>query len=106
MRSRAMPRRLTVAKADVAPDREREYLTTLGRLARLRRSRGDHLWLFRHPAESGTFLEFSESVTGSPPRDGVAVDSEESVLERRLQTIASYALDARVPWEEVQLEDG
>ena len=100
-----MSRRLRVARAGVAPEREQEYLATLSKLARVRRARGEQLWLFRHPVESGTFLEFSESGAGMP-RDGGAIDSEQAVLERRLHTIASYAPGARVPWEEVQLEDG
>jgi hypothetical protein len=101
-----MPRRLTVARVSVAPEQQHEYLATLRRLARLLRARGEHRWLFRHPVESGAFLEFSESGTEELPRGGSAIDSEESALERRLHTIASYAPGARVPWEEVQLEDG
>jgi hypothetical protein len=101
-----MPRRLTVARVGVAPEREQEYLVTLRRLAGLARARGEHLWLFRHPGEAGTFLEFGESGTGELRQGDSAIDSEESALERRLHTIASYAPGARVPWEEVQLEDG
>lgn len=101
-----MPRRLTVARVSVAPEQEQEYLATLRQVATLRRAHGEHVWLFRHPVESGTFLEFSETGTGEMPRDGGAIDSEGSALERRLHTIASYAPGARVPWEEVQLEDG
>jgi hypothetical protein len=101
-----MSRRLTVARVSVAPEQEPEYLATLRRLASLRRARGEHLWLFRHPMQPGAFLEFSERGASEPPQGGSAIDSEGPALERRLDTIASYAPGARVPWEEVQLEDG
>lgn len=95
-----------MARVGVAPEREQEYLATLARLARLVRARGEHLWLFRHPVEPGRFLEFSEGGPAHPLRDGSSTEPEESALERRLHTIASYDPGARARWEEVQLEDG
>ena len=101
-----MSRRLTVARVSVEPEQEPDYLETLRRLAVVLHGRGEHLWLFRHPVEPGMFLEFREGGIAAVARSGSVNDSEESALESRLDTIASYAPGALVPWEEVKLEDG
>jgi hypothetical protein len=99
-----MTRKLTVSRVTVNPRSEPEYLATLGQLAARRQSRGQSFWLFRHPTESDTFLEFSEG--GSPPAEGSAGDEAEALLEARLRVLAAYAPDAEVLWQEVPLPPG
>lgn len=100
-----MPRALTASRATVPSEREAEYVDTLTRLAVRRRARGGRLWLFRDAGTPGAFLEFHESPS---PREHLArraSDTEEASLERRLESIASYAPGGQVVWEEVSLEE-
>ena len=98
-----MPRALSVARVQVPPANEAEYLALLGELAVRLRSRGQSLWLFRHPERRDTFLEFSESATRDQHRSLVQQDEQETLLEARLRALASYAGDADDLWEEVSL---
>jgi hypothetical protein len=98
-----MPRTLSVSRVKVHREDEPEYLTTLGDLATRQQARGQSLWLFRHPTHAGTFLEFSESASPQNHRSRGAGDAVEAALEARLRTLAAYAPDAWVLWEEVPL---
>jgi len=99
-----MPRTLSVSRAKVNAADEAGYLAVLGDLARRLASRGESLWLFRHPEQRDTYLEFSESGTAERHRSRAARTPEEAALEVRLRALASYAGDAGVLWEEVPLE--
>ena len=46
---------------EVAPSHVPAYLQAAAELAAELLRRGQHFWLFRHPAEPGRFLEFRES---------------------------------------------
>jgi len=96
-----MPRVLTVSRVTVAEGREAEYLDTVRKLAALASQRGQHLWVFRHPGRRGQFLEFSESASEMSHRSRASRIGEESKLEARLQSLATYAPDAWDLWEEV-----
>ena len=96
-----MARTLTVSRVTVNPQAEPEYLDTLGKLAARRQSRGQSFWLFRHPTQADTFLEFSES--GALPVERSAADEVEASLEARLRLLAAYAPDAELLWQEVPL---
>ena len=99
-----MPRTLSVSRATVSRGAEPEYLTALGELASRLRGRGESLWLFRHPTLPDTFLEFSESASAERHRSRGVKSQEEAALEMRLRSLAAYAPDAWVLWEEVPLE--
>ncbi len=98
-----MPRVLSVARAQVPEAREPEYLALLGELATRLRSRGQSLWLFRHPEQRDTFLEFSESASAELHRTRAPRDAQDAALEARLRALAVYAADAAVLWEAVSL---
>ena len=98
-----MSRALSVARAQVSPANEPEYLVLLAELATRLRSRGQSLWLFRHPERRDTFLEFCESATREQHRSRAQRDEREQALEARLRVLASYAADANDLWEEVSL---
>lgn len=100
-----MPVVLSVSRAAVPSEHEAEYLTTLRRLAARLRARGQRLWVFRNPALPGTYLECSEGGDARSHRVSAPRDQEESALEVHLRTLASYAPDAWVLWDEVPLED-
>jgi hypothetical protein len=100
-----MARALTAARAAVAPGRAEEYLATLRELGTRMRRRGEHLWVFRHPSAPGEFLEFSESPSPGTHRVRRDLPAEERALEVKLRTLATYAPDAWVLWEEIPLEE-
>lgn len=99
-----MPRVLSVARAQVAPGDEVAYLAALRDLAARLAVRGESLWLFRHPTQGDTFLEFSESAAPERHRSRAARHPDEAALESRLQSLAAYSSDAWVLWEEVPLK--
>ncbi len=99
-----MPRTLSISLAKVSPEDEAAYLAALGDLAARLGARGESFWLFRHPALSDTFLEFSESDSAERHRSRAAGDPDEAALKVRLRTLAAYAADAGVLWEEVPLK--
>jgi len=98
-----MGRALSVSRAEVGPSNQAAYLELLGQLAARLRSRGQSLWLFRHPTLHDTFLEFSESPTREQHRSLAAREADEADLEVRLQRLAAYAPDSWILWEEVPL---
>ncbi len=100
-----MPRALAVGRVQVAPAREAEYLAAAGRLAAALRVRGQHLWVFRHPAEPGAFLEFRESASEVAHAAVAPTDAEERLI-RALRALGTYAPGADDLWLEVSLTEG
>ena len=98
-----MGRTLSVSRATVSPDHEAAYLAALEELAGRLARRGESLWLFRHPTLRDTFLECSESGSAERHRSRAGAP-EDAALEGRLRTLAAYASDAWVLWEEVPLK--
>jgi len=96
-----MPRALSVARARVEAESETEYLGLARHLASALRSRGQHLWLFRHPSESGAFLEFREGDAATHTLRAPTV--EESRLTAELRRVAAYDAGASDLWVEVSL---
>jgi hypothetical protein len=95
-------RTLTVSRAAVSPAAEREYLQSVGELARLSEARGRRLWLFRAAGRPGRYLECSESRSAEEHRVLARRDPEEERLERRIRRLATYEDDAWELWEEVR----
>ncbi|HET9133797.1 MAG TPA: hypothetical protein VFN90_05810 [Gemmatimonadales bacterium] len=94
-----MPRVLTAARARVAAEHEAEYLAILEVLARRRRARGPHLWVFRARDEAQAFLEFRE---GADDAALEPADAEEAALEARLAVLATYDASTRhARWDEI-----
>ena len=97
-----MPRTLTISRVSVRPGREPEYLEAVRQLARLAEARGWHLWIFRHPDQAGTYLEFSESKSRESHRSVVARPADEAELEAKIRAVAEYQPGAWELWEEVR----
>ncbi len=97
-----MGRTLTVSRVRVRPGGEEEYLAAVRELARLAEVRGWHLWVFRRPDATGTFLECSESRSRETHRTGAARPEDEQRLEQRIRAVAEYADGAWELWEEVR----
>jgi hypothetical protein len=97
-----MARTLTVSRVRVRPGWEDEYLAAVRELARLAEGRGWHLWVFRRPDESGSFLEFSESRTRETHRSVAERPADERGLEARIRAVADYEPGAWELWEEVR----
>jgi len=100
-----MPVVLSVSRAAVPAEHEAEYLATLRSLAKVLKSRGQRLWVFKHPGSPGAYLECSEGGDARRHRVNAPKDGEESSLEVRLRALASYEPDAWVLWDEVPMED-
>jgi hypothetical protein len=94
-----MERRLTIARAAVAPEREGDYLAALGVLAEAAKRDGRHLWVFRHGREPGRYVEFRESGGPWPP----PTDEERPHLER-LRALAAYEPGGDDHWTEIRLD--
>jgi hypothetical protein len=96
-----MPKVLTAARVRVAAQNETEYVNTLRELSQFAEARGQRIWLYRNAKDQRLFIEFSESPTEMSHRAQASRLPEEIKLERRLQTIATYAPDAWELWSEV-----
>lgn len=96
-----MPKVLTAARVRVAASNETEYVSTLRELSQFAEARGQRIWLFRNAKDPRLFIEFSESPTEMSHRAQASRLPEEIKLERRLQTLATYAPDAWELWSEV-----
>ena len=96
-----MPKVLTAARVRVAAQNEMEYVNTLRELSQFAEARGQRIWLYRNAKDPRLFIEFSESPTEMSHRAQASRLPEEIKLERRLQTIATYAPDAWELWSEV-----
>lgn len=97
-----MARTLTVSRVSVRPGSETEYLAAVRELARLAETRGWHLWVFRRPDDSGSFLECSESRSQETHRAIAERPDDERGLEERIRAVAEYQPGAWELWEEVR----
>src|SRR5216117_4372697 len=98
-----MPKVLTVARVRVAPTNEADYLATLRELCQFAEARGQRIWVFRNAKDPRLFIEFSESPTEMSHRAQASRLPEEITLEKRLQSLATYAPDAWELWSEVSV---
>jgi hypothetical protein len=98
-----MPKVLTAARVRVPPTNEADYLATLRELCQFADARGQRIWLFRNAKDPQLFTEFSESQTEMSHRAQASRLPEEIKLEKRLQTLGTYASDAWELWTEVSL---
>ena len=96
-----MPKVLTAARVRVPAPNEAEYLSTLRDLCQFADARGQRIWLFRNAKDPRLFIEFSESPTEMSHRAQASRLPEEIQLEKRLQSLATYAPDAWELWSEV-----
>lgn len=96
-----MPKVLTAARVRVAASNETEYVSTLRELSQFADARGQRIWLFRNAKDPRLFIEFSESPTEMSHRAQASRLPEEITLEKRLQSLATYAPDAWELWSEV-----
>lgn len=99
-----MPKVLTVSRVRVPGPNEADYLATLRELVPFAEARGQRIWVFRHAKDPRLFIEFSESPTEMSHRAQASRLPEEIKLEKRLQSLATYAPDAWELWTGVSLE--
>ena len=98
-----MPRVLTASRVRVPAPNEADYLATLHELMLFADARGQRLWVFRSAKDPRLFLECSESPTEMSHRAQASRLPEEIQLEKRLQSLVTYAPDAWELWTEVSL---
>lgn len=98
-----MARILTASRVRVAAANEADYLATLRELCQFAEARGQRIWVFRNAKDPRLFIEFSESATEMSHRTQASRLSEETKLEKRLQSLVTYAPDAWELWTEVAL---
>ncbi len=98
-----MPKVLTAARVRVPAPNETEYLSTLRELCQFAEARGQRIWVFRNAKDPRLFIEFSESNTEMSHRAQASRLPEETQLEKRLQSLVTYAPDAWDLWSEVSL---
>ncbi len=96
-----MPKVLTAARVRVPAPNETEYVSVLRELRQFADARGQRIWLFRNAKDPRLFIEFSESPTEMSHRAQASRLPEEIQLEKRLQSLATYAPDAWELWSEV-----
>jgi len=90
---------------DVAPSQVPGYLQAAAELAAELRRRGQHFWLFRHPAEPGRFLEFRESADGAA-HTAIAPTAREARLTAALRALGAPDRGDDLLWLEVPLAEG
>lgn len=100
-----MPRLLSIVTSRVAASDRSEYLDTVAALKQLHSGRGLNLWLFEREGQPGSFIEFSESATGTAHRGGALLESAEIELEDRLATLTRESDGHDQRWLEVALPD-
>jgi hypothetical protein len=98
-----MPKVLTASRVRVAAANEADYLATLRELSQFAEARGQRIWLFRNARDPHLFIEFSESLTEMSHRAQASRLPEETKLEKKLQSLVTYAPDAWELWSEVAL---
>ena len=98
-----MPKVLTASRVRVPAQGEAEYLAILRELCLFADARGQKIWLFRNAKDPQLFIEFSESPTEMSHRAQASRLPEEIKLEKRLQSLVTYAPDAWDLWTEVSL---
>lgn len=92
-----MARRLTAARARVAPARREAYLAAVAELAAAHRAAGGHFWLFARRDAPDVYLEFAEHGDASPT---AAVPP---TLAVRLAALADYDATRAEEWHELPL---
>ena len=98
-----MAKVLTASRVRMAAANEAEYLATLRELCEFAEARGQRIWLFRNATDPRLFIEFSESATEMSHRAHASRLPEELKLEKKLQSLVTYAPDAWELWSEVKL---
>lgn len=98
-----MPKVLTASRVRVPAPNEADYLATLRELTQFADARGQRIWLFRNTRDPRLFIEFSESQTEMSHRAQASRLPEETKLEKKLQSLVTYAPDAWELWSEVSL---
>lgn len=98
-----MPKVLTAARVRVPAANELDYFATLRELAQFADARGQRIWVFRNAKDPRLFIEFSESQTEMSHRAQASRLPEETKLEKKLQSLVTYAPDAWELWNEVPL---
>ena len=98
-----MPKVLTVSHVRVPAANEADYFATLRELCQFAEARGQRIWVFRNARDPRLFVEFSESQTEMSHRAQASRLPEETKLEKKLQSLVTYAPDAWELWSEVSL---
>ena len=98
-----MPKVLTASRVRVPAANEVDYFATLRELCQFAEARGQRIWVFRNARDPRLFIEFSESQTEMSHRAQASRLPEETKLEKRLQSLVTYAPDAWELWSEVSL---
>jgi hypothetical protein len=98
-----MAKVLAASRVRVPAPNEADYLATLRELVPFAEARGQRIWVFRNAKDPRLFIEFSESPTEMSHRAQASRLPEEIKLERRLQSLVTYAPDAWDLWTEVPL---
>jgi len=98
-----VPKVLTASRVRVAAANEADYFATLRELCQFADARGQRIWVFRNARDPRLFIEFSESPTEMSHRAQASRLPEETKLEKRLQSLVTYAPDAWELWTEVPL---
>jgi len=101
-----MPKVLTAARVRVPAANELDYFATLRELAQFADARGQRIWVFRSAKDPRLFIEFSESQSEMSHRAQASRLPEETKLEKKLQSLVTYAPDAWELWNEVSLAAG
>jgi len=98
-----VPKVLTASRVRVAAANEADYFATLRELCQFADARGQKIWVFRNARDPRLFIEFSESPTEMSHRAQASRLPEETKLEKKLQSLVTYAPDAWELWMEVPL---
>jgi len=98
-----MPKVLTAARVRVAPTNEADYLATLRELCQFAEAPGQRIGIFRDAQDAQLFTECCEGQTEMSHRAQASRLPEEIKLEKRLQSLGTYAPDAWELWTEVSL---
>lgn len=89
-----MERVLTARRVHVDAAHREAWLQVQSELEQLARAAGRHKWLFRHPVDEASFLEFDEGPAGSLP----PASSRERALAARAAELADYSQADTSQW--------
>ncbi len=89
----------------MAPPQEAAYLAAAAALAAELGGRGQHLWVFRHPTETGQFLEFRESADGAA-HTAIVPTPAEARLTAALRSLGAAGPGSEELWFETPLAGG
>ncbi len=94
-----MERTLTARRVRVDAAHRVAWLQVPSELEQLAREAGRHKWLFRHPVDQGSFLEFDEGPAGTLP----PASARERALAKRAAELADYSQADMSQWLAVPL---